>query len=330
MLNNNEIDYLPQKFSSASSLSTEDTQQEPEPVFAIEGLSLVKPLSQSKFPVYIVNSSRLNKNSVMKVFPWEHNALSHFYVREARFSNFSHSNLISMFHTEDKELFHYNNQPVTGSYILMEYCQYGDFLGAITKYMIPFHDKLLRTYFHQLIECLEYLHSHKAAHLDIKPENMLVGDDYTLKLTDFDLSCMEEDIEVVTKGTKNYRAPEIFNGTCQDPRAADVYSAGIVLFVLKTRGTFPYFEDKRVHNIDMAVLKEDYPELFFENHCKFGERSASFFSEDFKALFLSMTRFDPEKRATISEVKSSNWYQGEIYTNEELLDFMKGRFDSTC
>jgi len=326
MLNLSDVDYLPHKSCSSSSLSSEETQVT-QPAFVIEGLTIVKPLSQSKFPVYVVNSERLKKNCVMKVFPWEYNTLSHFYIREARFSNFEHPNLISMFHTEDKQLFHYQNQDVPGSYILMEYCHNGDFLNAITKHNIPFHDKLLRTYFHQLIDCLEYLHSHKAAHLDIKPENMLFGDDYTLKLTDFDLSCMEEDVEVVTQGTKNYRAPEIFNGSCLDPRAADIYSAGIVLFLLKTRGTLPYFEDKKIHNIDMAVLKEDHPELFFDNHCYFEDRKPSFFSEDFKALFLSMTRFNPEKRATICEIKSSKWYEGEISTNEELFDFMKGRFD---
>lgn len=263
----------------------------------------------------------------MKVFPWEYETLSQFYLREARFSNFSHPNIINMFHTEDKQLFNFNNQTVTSSYILMEYAIYGDFLEAVTKYKIPFHDKLLRTYFHQLIESLEYLHSHKAAHLDIKPENLLMSDKYVLKLTDFDLSCMEEDGEVTTKGTKNYRAPEIFSGSCVNPRAADVYSAGIVLFLLKTRGTLPFFEDQQVRGFDMAILKEDDPELFWESHCKLGERYSSFFSEDFKSLFLAMTKFDPEKRATISEVKSSDWYNGEIYTDEELFDFMKGRFD---
>lgn len=261
----------------------------------------------------------------MKVFQWENGAQSPSYRKEVRFGVMNHPNIISISYFQDKERFTYNHQHTTVSYALMEYAKYGDFLTASTKSMIPFHDKLLRTYFHQLIDGLEYLHSKGAAHLDIKPENLLIGDDYKLKIADFDLSYMQQDGQVCTRGTQNFRAPELFNFNCKDPQAADVYSAGIVLFFLKTRGTLPYSEEP-TGGVDLAVLKEDDPQMFWDTHCRWGDMDPTFFSKDFRSLFISMTKFDPSERATIQDIKESNWYQGSVYTSEELIDFLQGRF----
>jgi len=48
-------------------------------------------------------------------------------------------------------------------------------------------------------------------------------------------------------------------------------------------------------------------------------------SEDFKELFDIMTCKDFTKRATISEVKKSKWFQGEVYTDKELETLMASR-----
>ena len=296
-------------------------------IFRHNDLTIIKTLYDSRFPVYIVSSSQTNQRYAMKVFPWEDNNPSPYYLQEVRFASLHHFNIISIPYFKEKAQFLYDNQYVTVSYIVMEYAQYGDFSNAVNQYMIPFHDKLLRTYFHQLIEGLECFHSNGAAHLDIKPDNLLIADDYTLKIADFDLSYMHEDGQVWTKGTKNFRAPEIFNQQCNDPQAADIYSAGMVLFYLKTRGTLPYVEDSPTHGVDMLLLKDSDPELFWENLCTFGDRHPSFFTEDFKELFQSMMKFDPTERATIEQIKNSKWYQKDTYSTEELADFMKGRFD---
>jgi len=322
--NNNSL-FL-ERSLSISSVASEDIhkfEHSPE----TDCLTIIKPLSESNFPVFLVSSSHMKKHCVMKVFPYENNSISSYYLREARLFHFQHPSIVSMPHIEDKDFLIHEEEPTTVSYILTEYACYGDFLTAATIHRIPFHDKLLRTYFHQLIEGLEYLHSKGIAHLDIKPENLLIDEDYALKITDFDLSYMKSDGAVQTRGTKNYRAPEIFTQTCQDPEAADVYSAGIVLFMLKCGGSLPYYEEPQ-GNIDLAIMKEDHPQIFWETHCRYGDKLASFFSEDFKSLFMAMVKFDPEQRATISEVKNSKWYNGEVYAPEELQEFMKGRFDN--
>mmetsp|Transcript_11359 Transcript_11359/g.9772 ORF Transcript_11359/g.9772 Transcript_11359/m.9772 type:complete len:100 (-) Transcript_11359:543-842(-) len=97
----------------------------------------------------------------------------------------------------------------------MEYAPYGDLFDCMEKAQIHRDEKLVRTYFHQLIEGLEYLHTNKIAHLDLKCENLLLTKDYKLKIADFDCSRMEGDSHVRTLGTLNYRAPEIKSGNCK-------------------------------------------------------------------------------------------------------------------
>jgi len=48
---------------------------------------------------------------------------------------------------------------------------------------------------------LEYIHSKGIAHLDIKPGNLLIGDNYKLKITDFDLSATKDDGVITGGGT---------------------------------------------------------------------------------------------------------------------------------
>ena len=126
---------------------------------------------------------------------------------------------------------------------MMEFAPYGDFFKFVRAFRDSLTDKLIRTYFRSLIDGLEYLHKQGVCHLDLKLENLLIGKDYQLKIADFDMSYMVGDDKVITKGTKYYRAPELRSGKCRNGVAADVYSAGIILFALKTGGVIPYFED---------------------------------------------------------------------------------------
>jgi len=75
------------------------------------------------------------------------------------------------------------------------------------------------------------------AHLDLKLENLLLGDDYGVKIADFDLSYKEGDSKIKSKGTAIYGSPEILEGSCTEPMAADLYSLGLVLLLLATGGS---------------------------------------------------------------------------------------------
>jgi len=205
----------------------------------------VKKLSDAKFPVYLVSYNRTGQYYAMKIFPWEDEAPTPFFTNEVRFSQFQHPNIVSIVHYDFEQDTSSAAKATKISYLLMDFAKFGDFFDVIISYKIPFNEILVRTYFHQLIEGVEALHSQGAAHLDLKLENLLMDENYTLKLADFDLSYIYGDGKVKTRGTKNFRAPEMYNGTCTNPKAADVYSAGIILFLFKTEGLVPYKEDEK-------------------------------------------------------------------------------------
>lgn len=94
----------------------------------------------------------------------------------------------------------------------MDYAPKGDLFDMLMNNIDVFDDKLARTYFHQIIDGVEYMHSQSTAHLDLKPDNILIDSNGSIKIADFDLSYMKEDkIMCKGKGTTNFRAPEVAN-----------------------------------------------------------------------------------------------------------------------
>lgn len=137
-----------------------------------------------------------------------------------------------------------DQKPCDVSYILQEYADNGDMFDFITNTEAHNDEKLIRTFFNRIIAGLELLHKRKhTAHLDIKLENLLLDKDFNLKITDFDLS--RDLSQTITNpiGSPTYRPPEFKDGNSRFLEAGDIYSAGIVLFTMKTGGALPYLED---------------------------------------------------------------------------------------
>ena len=78
--------------------------------------------------------------------------------------------------------------------------------------------------------------------MDLKLSNLLIGEDFQLKIIDFDSAYIKEDIVILGKGSKNYRPPELIDTKARDPWSVDLYSAGIILFNLMT-GSLPFTEE---------------------------------------------------------------------------------------
>ena len=104
-------------------------------------------------------------------------------------------------------------------------------MGGATDVMVRGTDATVR-----------YIHHNEIAHLDVSLENLLLTDDYNVKLCDFGLA-RRFDSEVDRIGRPTYMAPEIIDSKAQgqsyDARFADMYSLGVCLFVLFT-GYRPY------------------------------------------------------------------------------------------
>jgi serine/threonine protein kinase len=136
---------------------------------------------------------------------------------------------------------------------VMEYCQLGDLNDLIQKDYFSLVDRFCM--FKQLIRGVDYLHSRGIAHRDLKSENLLVTKDGCLKIADFGTgevfsgphpgmrNCRRQSIadpdapvqkcQAGWVGSHPYMAPEIYQRTGPyDPRAADMWSVGIVLVTL--------------------------------------------------------------------------------------------------
>ena len=86
-----------------------------------------------------------------------------------------------------------------------------------------------------LVKGLAYLHEHRIAHRDIKPDNLLLDENLCLKIIDFDIAMRveDEDEEVDDQcGTKNWMAPEVENKLRHSPIKADRWACGRVLLFL--------------------------------------------------------------------------------------------------
>jgi len=223
-----------------------------------------------------------------------------------------------------EEITNEKNEKVLFSYVLMDYAPNGDFWNIRMNKNISLDEKALRTYFHQLLAALEYMHSRRIAHLDIKLDNLALDEDFKLKVIDFDTCHLESQDVLIGRGTPDSRAPELVDGVLKDPRNADIFSAGIVLFALKY-GFFPYSENpKDKEGFIMYRLLEMKPKEFWENikeACDITEDSSS---EDIEFIDLcrKMIAFRPEDRASIEEIKQSKWYQGPTYSQAELKEVM--------
>jgi len=266
-------------------------------------LIVIEPLQQSTFPVYLAYSKQHNKHVVMKTFPYLEENIHPTFLNELLFCNLSHPNIITILEARSNMKGSCDGKVVKMSYLLLELAPFGDFHNLIAgTSCFTKNEKLVRTYFHQLIEGLEYLHNQGITHMDLSLGNLLLGDEYILKITDFNLSTSANGTRVYTggRGTKNFRAPEVKEGTCRNPKAADIYSAGIILFSLLTK-SLPILEDSQVQEF----------------------RIPQYLSEEFKGLFFKMVEKIPENRISLAEIKQNKWYRGEIYSKEELKSFME-------
>ena len=91
----------------------------------------------------------------------------------------------------------------------------------------------------QLLEILAYLHARKISHRDIKLENIIIDRQGQIKLIDFGFSCNAEKPLNTFCGTISYMSPEIVSRKDYDGSLSDVWSAGVLLYILLS-GRLPF------------------------------------------------------------------------------------------
>ena len=99
----------------------------------------------------------------------------------------------------------------------------------------------------QIMRGLSHAHSRGIVHRDIKPQNVMVLRDGSVKVADFGIACLENSAQTLTQealGSVHYISPEQARGDRTDARS-DIYSAGVVLYEMLT-GRLPFEGDSAV------------------------------------------------------------------------------------
>lgn len=162
-----------------------------------------------------------------------------------------------------------------------------------------FDEGTARKYFQQLIEGIGYCHSMDICHRDLKPENLLLDATGNLKISDFGLSSLQrqaDEVMMTPCGTPNYVAPEVLKDKGYDGRAADLWSCGVILYVMIT-GALP-FDDP---NTATLFRKIEAAQFQFPPNIPI--------SDDLKTLIRQILVPEPSLRLTIQGIKNSEWFK---------------------
>lgn len=185
----------------------------------------------------------------------------------------------------------------TKIYYVMEYAKGGELFKKVARGKIK--EERARSYFQQLISAIDFCHSRGVYHRDLKPENLILDENGALKVSDFGLSalnaCKHQDgLLHTTCGTPAYVAPEVICKEGYDGAKADIWSCGVILFVLLA-GYLP-FHDMNLMAMYKKIVKADY-------------KFPAWFSSDVKKLLKKILDPNPKTRYSIADILENPWFK---------------------
>ncbi|KAF7146743.1 hypothetical protein RHSIM_Rhsim04G0122800 [Rhododendron simsii] len=156
-------------------------------------------------------------------------------------------------------------------------------------------EDVARRYFQQLISAVDFCHSRGVYHRDLKPENLLLDENGNLKVSDFGLSALAETkrqdgLLHTTCGTPAYVAPEVISRKGYDGSKADIWSCGVILYVLLA-GYLPFHDS----NLIEMYRKIGKAEFKFPN----------WFSLEVRKLVSKILDPNPNTRVSIRRITKS-------------------------
>lgn len=186
--------------------------------------------------------------------------------------------------------------------------------GELFDYIVQ-HGKMpeakARRFFQQIICAVEYCHRHKIVHRDLKPENLLLDNDLNVKIADFGLSNIMTDGNFLKTscGSPNYAAPEVINGKLYAGPEVDVWSCGVILYVLLV-GRLP-FDDEHIPSLFAKIAKGQYV-------------VPSYMSPGAASLIKKMLAVNPVYRATIEDIRKDPWFMVDLpaYLKPPVEEFL--------
>lgn len=241
--------------------------------FAIVRLGIHR-LTKTRVAIKVVNKKELDQENLVKI------------SREIEIMRqLSHQNIINLYQVMETDSF---------IHIVTEYAANGeifDFLvdnGKMTE-------KEAALTFSQILKAVHYCHQKNVVHRDLKAENLLLDRDGNIKLADFGFSNYFTPGAVLSTwcGSPPYAAPELFEGRKYDGPKADIWSLGVILYVLVS-GSLP-FDGQTLQDLRARVVSCQY-------------RIPFYLSAECEHLIRALLVADPARRLGVEGIARHRWF----------------------
>lgn len=182
-------------------------------------------------------------------------------------------------------------------YFVMEYVKGGELFNMVNKGKVK--EDVARKYFQQLISAVDYCHSRGVSHRDLKPENLLLDENGNLKVSDFGLSAVadskrQDGLLHTTCGTPAYVASEVINRKGYDGSKADIWSCGVILYVLLA-GYLP-FHDSNLMEMYRKIGKGEF-------------KFPNWFAPEVRKLLTKILDPNPSRRISLAKIMKNSWFR---------------------
>uniref|UniRef100_A0A7N0TGG4 non-specific serine/threonine protein kinase n=1 Tax=Kalanchoe fedtschenkoi TaxID=63787 RepID=A0A7N0TGG4_KALFE len=185
-------------------------------------------------------------------------------------------------------------------YFAMELVRGGELFERVARGRL--REESAKLYFLQLISAVDFCHSRGVYHRDLKPENLLLDEDGNLKVTDFGLSAVAEHLRQdgllhTTCGTPAYVAPEVIGKKGYDGAKADLWSCGVILYVLLA-GFLP-FQDGNLVSLYRKIYRGDF-------------KLPPWISSEARKVIIKLLDPNPITRISIAKLKELPWLKTNV------------------
>lgn len=254
--------------------------------FAVVKLARHK-VTKTQVAIKIIDKTRLDPSNLEKIY------------REVQIMKLlNHPHIIKLYQVmETKDML----------YIVTEYAKNGEMFDYLTSNgrMI---ESDARKKFWQILTAVDYCHSHNIVHRDLKMENLLLDANMNIKLADFGFGNFYKLGDPLSTwcGSPPYAAPEVFEGKEYEGPQLDIWSLGVVLYVLVC-GSLP-FDGASLPALRQRVLEGRF-------------RIPFFMSQDCENLICRMLVVDPAKRITIAQIKQHRWMLADPSVQQQTIPF---------
>ncbi|XP_032353009.1 serine/threonine-protein kinase SIK1 isoform X1 [Camelus ferus] len=234
-------------------------------------------VTKTQVAIKIIDKTRLDSSNLEKIY------------REVQIMKLlNHPHIIKLYQVmETKDML----------YIVTEFAKNGEMFDYLTSNG-HLSESEARKKFWQVLSAVEHCHSLHIVHRDLKTENLLLDGNMDVKLADFGFGNFYKSGEPLSTwcGSPPYAAPEVFEGKEYEGPQLDVWSLGVVLYVLVC-GSLP-FDGPSLPALRQRVLEGRF-------------RIPFFMSRDCETLIRRMLVVDPAKRITIAQIRQHRWMQAE-------------------